>query len=117
MEKAMRVDLYTKVVLTIIASSVLYLCRISTLPIAHAEGQPTNCGHFGQVPCGQPVIVVGWQLAPTSNGFPVTVLGPPVAVKADRPLPVGIASTGAKFDSAGFVTGFTNDPLPVHQKP
>jgi hypothetical protein len=68
-------DRYTKAVLTLIATALVYLCVVLTpLPTAHAQftqrpGEPT-----GPVQ----VVVVGWR-APQSEAVPVSV-SRPVAV-------------------------------------
>ncbi len=113
----MKVGLYTNAVLTVIAVCLIFLCWTSRPPVAHAAGQP-GCGLMGQPPCNPTmnVVITGWRLPGYSNGLPVSIVGP-VSINADKPVPVGIAKTGATFNPQGSIVGFTNDPVPVQIKP
>ena len=73
-------DRYTKVVLTVIATALVYLCVVLTpLPSAHAQtaarpGDPTGPGQM---------VIVGWRVPPNET-VPVTVR---------QTVPVSIADT------------------------
>src|SRR5215211_3781247 len=73
MEWTMKIDVYTKAVLTIIALCLIWI-SVRDLPLAK-----TVNAQFG--PSGQSVVITGWNLP-----------GPiPVAVRNEHPLPVGIS--------------------------
>src|SRR5256885_6205488 len=59
MEDAMHADRYTRIILTIIAAALLYLCALASGDPAHAQGGPIGSLSFGKV-SAQPVVVVGW---------------------------------------------------------
>jgi hypothetical protein len=113
----MRVDLYTKVMLTIIAGALLYLCAM-----AEGEGVFAQAASAGGMSLGkrapQPVVVVGWGTVRASDGevvvttrqdsrgiaytdpvmkvslhdVPEQPLSVRLGVTAEHPLPVGLTA-------------------------
>jgi hypothetical protein len=114
----MRVDVYTKAMLTIIAAALLYLCAMSS-----GEGVFAQAASAGHMSLGknapQPVVVVGWGTVRASDGeivlttrqdagtgvvhtdpaMPVAIQDAPdhplsvkFAVSPEHPLPVGITA-------------------------
>jgi hypothetical protein len=79
------VDRYTKLVLTLIACALVYLCVVFTpLPGVHAQRPSLTPGE----PSGPTeVVIVGWQSRQGIQPFPVSI-GHPVEVRASQPLPV-----------------------------
>ena len=76
------IDRYTKVVLTLIAVALVYLCVIFTpLPRTHAQ---TPSIRPGESSGPTEVVVVGWR-APGEAAVPVTITHP-VQVTAPQPL-------------------------------
>ena len=77
------VDRYTKVILTVIATALVYLCIVMTpLPGVQAQtarrpGDPTGPGEM---------VIVGWR-APRDETVPVSVMGP-VRVTNTEPLSI-----------------------------
>ena len=65
-EEAMNVDLYTKVVLSVIAACLVWLCLNSITPIASAQAGPAR---------PMPVLLVDEHGAPLANdqGLPVVI--------------------------------------------
>jgi hypothetical protein len=113
----MKTDLYTKVMLTVIASCLLYLCFLSKVPTAQAAGEPP-CGFPGLPPCpaATNVVITGVAL-PGGIGLPVVPQSAfPVYVQDGVVLPVGILHTQGIEDMNGKRT-WTNLPVPVQVKP
>jgi hypothetical protein len=112
------VDRYTKVVLTVIALSLLWLCAMMGASAVQARGsfqEPVA------VPAGvQPVVVVGWGSIDsegkvalryvTENGARVTDAALPI--RAERPLAVELPYTPANPLPA-TTTNSTANPVPV----
>ena len=104
----MRVDNYTRGVLTVIALCLLYLCARQAAPPVAAQGAPTNVVITGialEKGGGAilPVGLVGEMRARSDGGFTATPVQPvqvrisdpveirtttPLKVEADQPLPV-----------------------------
>jgi hypothetical protein len=74
-------DRYTKIILTIIAGALIYLCIVMTpLPAAHAQSSSLRPGDISTEPL--PVVITGWQAA--GQAMPVTFQRPvPVTVNND----------------------------------
>jgi hypothetical protein len=76
------IDRYTKVVLTIIATTLVYLCIVMTpLPGVQAQtarrpGDPTGPGEM---------VIVGWR-APKGETVPVSIMGPVSVTNDSQPL-------------------------------
>ena len=77
----MPTDRYTKLMLTIIAGALLYLCIVLTpLPAVQAQAPPLRPGQISSEPL--PVVITGWQAA--GQAMPVTFQRPvPVTVNND----------------------------------
>ena len=71
----MRIDLYTKAVLTVIAGCLVYLCvgRPSVLPQAHAQAQPSRVVIAGWEPNPLRVYIAGWDARFGGEPLPVVV--------------------------------------------
>ena len=90
------IDRYTKVVLTLIACALVYLCVVFTpLPGVHAQQPSLRPGE----PSGPlEVVVVGWRPLAGLNSFPVSIIHP-VQVTATQPLPIVGAVTTERSSS------------------
>ena len=90
------VDRYTKIVLSLIACSLVYLCVVFTpLPSAFAQQATLRPGE----PSGPlEVVVVGWKPLAGLNSFPVSIVHP-VQVTATQPLPIVGAVTTERSSS------------------
>lgn len=113
------IDRYTKIVLTLIACALVYLCVVFTpLPGIHAQ-QPTL--RPGEPSGPLEVLVVGWKPLAGLNSFPVSIVHP-VQVTATQPLPiVGTVTTERSSSMAdrvvvvGWEQGATREkPVPMH---
>ena len=98
----MKVDFYTKAVLTVIAACLVWICVNGAMPVASAQaGKPE--------PAPTPVMLVDARGTPlfTSEGFRVT-LGP-------RALPVAVtnASVPVNVDNASLPVAILNPSLLV----
>ena len=90
------IDRYTKIVLTLIACALVYLCVVFTpLPGIHAQ-QPTL--RPGEPSGPLEVLVVGWKPLAGLNSFPVSIVHP-VQVTATQPLPIVGAVTTERSSS------------------
>jgi hypothetical protein len=90
------IDRYTKVVLTLIACALVYLCIVFTpLPGAYAQ-QPTL--RPGEPSGPLEVLVVGWKPLAGLNAIPVSI-GHPVQVTASQPLPIAGTVTTERSSS------------------
>lgn len=79
------IDRYTKVVLTLIACALVYLCvMVTPLPRAHAQAPSIRPGESSGP---TEVVIVGWTSRSGDAAFPVSI-GHPVQVTAERPLPI-----------------------------
>lgn len=136
----MRADRYTKVMLTIIAGALLYLCALASGESAFAQGGAIGSMSLGRVK-PQPVVVVGWGTVrsdgevmvttrqdPTTRTFqtdptmPVKIQDVPeqpltvrLAVTPQHPLPVGI--TGIKAGTDWEPIRAKVEPAPMQTKP
>lgn len=91
------VDKYTKVVLTVIAVALVYLCVINTpLPTVAAQGTTQRPGEFSGP---AQVVVVGWQ----SNA--------PVPITANQPLHVITERSTGQPDRM-IITGWEENARP-----
>jgi hypothetical protein len=101
----MMVDRYTKMVLTVIAGCLLWICATTFAGPAHAQSQATS------LPGGaQPVVVVGYGSVDQDGKISVRTIStsrtafhtdPVVSVRAEQALPVKLPYT-------------PQDPLPTH---
>ena len=67
------VDRYTKIILTVIATALVYLCVVFTpLPGVYAQ---TNRARPGEATGPGEMVIVGWRIPPTEP-IPVTVATP-----------------------------------------
>ena len=79
------IDRYTKIILTLIACALVYLCVVFTpLPGAHAQAPSLRPGESSGP---TEVVVVGWRSREGLAAFPVSI-AEPVRVTATQPLPV-----------------------------
>jgi len=106
----MTTDTYTKMVLTVIAACLLWLCAMTGAPSLRAQRRAQELVADGV----QPVVIVGWGMIEASGrvvltmnnratdpNIPVKVIGYPMPPKPvdvrldyteDRPMPVGIST-------------------------
>jgi hypothetical protein len=103
-------DRYTKIVLTVIAGALIYLCIVIT-PLPGLNAQVTS-QRPGVSSGPLDVVIVGWRTAETP--FPVAVLNP-VRVTATDPLPIRGAVTTERSSSFRadrvFVVGWEENGL------
>jgi hypothetical protein len=90
------IDRYTKIVLSVIACALVYLCVVLTpLPGVHAQQATLRPGE----PSGPlEVLVVGWKPLAGLNAIPVSIAHP-VQVTATQPLPIAGAVTTERSSS------------------
>jgi hypothetical protein len=90
------IDRYTKVVLSLIACALVYLCIVFTAwPGVHAQ-QPTL--RPGEPSGPVEVLVVGWRPLAGLNSIPVSIVHQ-VQVTATQPLPIAGAVTTERSSS------------------
>lgn len=114
----MQVDRYTKIVLTVIAACLVWLCAMSTGKTAQAQqltAMPST------LPGGvQPVVVVGFGSMDMSGRIALSLIGSEgnmrtdteLSVRADRPLRVDLPYTPDNPLPAR-VTSTHDNPLPI----
>src|SRR5437868_4230530 len=104
----MRIDFYTKSVLTVIAVSLLFLCARSVITPPSASAQN---------PQALRVVIAGVDPDGVRDGLPVTIVaGPraiPVTLNTDAPLPVIVRGAGPNATLPLPVDIVRRDPLPV----
>jgi hypothetical protein len=70
----MRNDLYLRVVLSVIAAALVYLCVVFTpMPVTSAQGRVVGAKTPGEYTGPAEVVIIGWQL-PDGASLPVNVL-------------------------------------------
>ena len=109
------IDRYTKVVLSLIACALVYLCIVFTpWPGVHAQ-QPTL--RPGEPSGPLEVLVVGWKPLAGLNAIPVSIAHQ-VQVVATQPLPiVGAVTTERSSASADRVVVVGWEPNSTREKP
>lgn len=100
-------DRYTRVVLTVIALCLVYLCVADTLRGAPVAAQVYSTPRPGEQTGPLEVIVVGWQNLPR-EGLPVQVVGG--SLRGTEPLRVVLAGWE---EQPSTLKGFSGDGLPV----
>jgi hypothetical protein len=111
-------DRYTKIVLTVIAGSLVYLCIVMTaFPTVSAQ---QTAARPGEMTGPAPVVIVGWNSnapIPITAAQPLHVVTERSTGAADRMIVVGWEE-GATPGAAGGVHGFSgpNSGLPVHSR-
>jgi hypothetical protein len=104
----MRIDFYTKSVLTVIALSLVFLCGRSVIA-------PPSVG--AQNPQALRVVIAGVDPDGVRDGLPVTIIaGPraiPVTLSTDATVPVVIRGAGPNATLPVPVDVVRRDPLPV----
>jgi len=113
-----QVDRYTKIVLTVIAACLVWLCAMNTGRLVEARqltAMPST------LPGGvQPVVVVGWGSMDMTGKIALNLMGPEgnmhtdtaLPVRADQPLHVDLPYTLANPLPAR-VTSTHDNPLPI----
>jgi hypothetical protein len=106
----MRIDLYTKAVLTVIALSLVFLCARSFVAPPSVAAQQPN-------PQALRVVIAGVDPDGVRDGVPVTIIaGPraiPVTLNTDATVPVVIRGAGPNSTLPVPVDVVRRDPLPV----
>ena len=108
----MTTDRYTRIVLTVIAGALLYLCVLFSAPPLSAQAPPQPFNASVLAPSKpQPVVIVGWGTFESNGEIHVaTVKDPNGRVHADTRLPVALDPA----QSVAVSLGVTPDhPLPV----
>jgi len=113
-----QVDRYTKIVLTVIAACLVWLCAMNT-------GRPVQAQQLTTMPATlpggvQPVVVVGWGSMDMAGRIALNLIGSEgnmrtdtaLAVRADQPLHVDLPYTQANPLPAR-VTSTHDNPLPI----
>jgi len=113
-----QVDRYTKIVLTVIAACLVWLCAMNT-------GRPVQARQLTAMPATlpggvQPVVVVGWGSMDMTGRIALNLIGPEgntrtdttLSVRADRPLHVDLPYTPDNPLPAR-VTSTHDNPLPI----
>lgn len=111
------IDRYTKIVLTIIAMSLIWLCSMFAERTVQAQARASA----GALPAGaQPVVIVGWGSVDdqgkialryvTANGIRIT--DTTVPIRAERPLAVELPYTSTNPVPVRMLNSTAN-PLPV----
>ena len=102
----MRLDLYTKTVLTVIAGCLLWLCAMQTGRPLAAQQAPT----LEKAP--QPVVIVGWGTLDEQGRVAVTMQQTRTGRRSDPNLPVTLMSVpAAPIDVRLSYTD--KEPMPV----
>ena len=102
-------DRYSKVVLSVIAAALVYLCLVLTpLPALRAQGTQRPGEGLGPVQ----VVVVGWR-APANEAVPVAI-GQPVQVDGTVQVRGSVATEPVERASRVVITGFETDATREH---
>ncbi|HUQ97903.1 MAG TPA: hypothetical protein VM166_00530 [Gemmatimonadaceae bacterium] len=99
----MTIDLYTKAVLTIIATCLMWMCVTASTPVAQAQAQPAAPAQAIK-PQPAPVMLVD------SDGVPLRSL--PVFVSNDS-LPIAVTNRVIPVTVRGIQRGTEWDPIQV----
>ena len=117
----MQIDRYTKMILTVIAACLLWLCVTTTGRAVQAQQLPPASPTIaGWPPGAQPVVIVGWGSADARGQYAVRFItqngirrtDETLPVRTDRPMPVTLPYTPANPISAKIVHS-ADDPVPV----
>lgn len=103
----MKVDAYTKAVLTVIAACLIWICLNGVMPVAGAQAAR---------PGPTPVILVDGKGVPiyTAEGFHVSVGARPLPVVVNNTsLPVEITNPALNVAVRSIQRGAAWDPIPV----
>ena len=117
----MQIDRYTKLVLTVIAACLLWMCVMSTGRAVQAQQLPAASPSVaGWPPGAQPVVIVGWGNADSRGQYTVRFMtqggvrrtDESIPVRSERPIPVTLPySTETPIPARIVPSGDT--PLPV----
>jgi hypothetical protein len=100
----MKVDTYTKVVLTVIAACLVWMCVNGAMPVAKAQAGVTPT----------PVVLVDAKGAPVTT-VPVAVLNQALRVEVANPsLSVAVSNPTLPFSIRSIQRGASWDPIDVH---